>query len=147
MRALITTGTVAPFLEWVAQRNVPLLLGLSDFYRVSKSPTVHSQTLETAINKYVEEKAGWLRNLFDALVADFADTAELIDDPNISYGNHTFNHYVMASLSKAEQEQEIVDNELFLNGLGVRRSRAFALRSVGLPTTTRILSRCASRLV
>ena len=127
VRALITTDTIVPFLEWVEQRNVPLLLGKSDFYRVSKSPTVHSPTLETAINEYVEEKAGWLRDLFDALVAEFADTAELIDDPNISYGNHTFNHYVMASLSAAEQEREIVDNELFLNGLGVRRSRVFAL--------------------
>ena len=127
VRALITTDTIVPFLEWVEQRNVPLLLGKSDFYRVSKSPTVHSPTLETAINEYVEEKAGWLRDIFDALVAEFADTAELIDDPNISYGNHTFNHYVMASLSAAEQEREIVDNELFLNGLGVRRSRVFAL--------------------
>lgn len=74
----------------------------SDFYGVSKSPTAHSLTLETAINEHDEENAGWLRDLFDALVAEFADTAELIDDRNISYGNRTFNHYVMASPSTAE---------------------------------------------
>ena len=38
VQALITTDTVVPFLEWVAQRNVPLLLGNSDFYG---SPKVH----------------------------------------------------------------------------------------------------------
>ena len=45
----------------------------------------------------------------------------------VSYGNHTYNHYVLSSLTYEEQFQEINSNHELLKKLNIQKSNVFSL--------------------
>lgn len=68
------------------------------------------------------EQDGAVSRLFTA-----GHPADLPDHPLVSYGNHTWNHYVLSSLTPEEQEREIMATEELLDRMGKRRSRVLAV--------------------
>lgn len=56
-----------------------------------------------------------------------ARAAELPDDPLVTYGNHSRSHYVLSTLGREEQREEIVGMQEELAGLGLRLSRVFSI--------------------
>ncbi len=72
------------------------------FYRYSKHPKNNSAVVDQALDKF-------LRNHKIDIYGDYPylQQTELVNHPLISYGNHSFNHYVLASLSAEQQEFEI----------------------------------------
>ena len=51
----------------------------------------------------------------------------LIKNKLITYGNHTYNHYVLSSLSYDEQKEEIQKNKKLLDSLNLNLSKVFAI--------------------
>ncbi len=72
------------------------------FYRYSKHPDNNSASLDQALN-------GFLKNHPIDLYGDYPyiQIEDLISHPLISYGNHSQNHYVLASLTNQQQVAEI----------------------------------------
>jgi peptidoglycan/xylan/chitin deacetylase (PgdA/CDA1 family) len=76
----------------------------------SKDPANHSAIVEEELDRYLASKgiamhsAGYL----------FDDTRYLVAHPLVWYGNHSHNHYVLSSLSRAEQDIEIGSTQRFL---------------------------------
>ena len=124
VRFLINTGRVDDFLssfEKIAPAATDSLRG--NFYKKSKHPSVNSSRVDVAMNRYFEEQGISLRQ-----AAHCIDREEkLVHSPLISYGNHTFHHYVLSSLSPRQQREEIERNQRMLVTLGVKRSAVFSI--------------------
>lgn len=73
------------------------------FYRRSKQPTVNSAAVDVALEQFFADHSIELEE--PAAVID--DVSWIRPAPGLSYGNHSHSHYVLASLSAREQQQEI----------------------------------------
>ena len=56
----------------------------------------------------------------------------LIKDTLVSYGNHTSNHYLLSSLNKQEQYEEIFKCKDYLNKQNVNKSEVFSIPFGGM---------------
>ena len=56
----------------------------------------------------------------------------LINNEYVSYGNHTYNHYVLSSLTEQEQYYEINHNMKLLKKLNINLSKVFAFPFGGM---------------
>ena len=95
-----------------------------DFYTYLKHPSNNSQTAEAELDAFLQAKnitpdqCGYL----------FDSPSYFARHPLIWYGNHTHNHYVMSSLSYAEQLEEISTVADYLKSQpGIQVSRIFSL--------------------
>ena len=82
------------------------------FYRYSKHPLNNSAELDQALDKFLIDKEIDIYPEYPYL-----QKHELLDHPLISYGNHSFNHYVLSSLSPEQQCHEIEAAKAALNQL------------------------------
>ncbi|WP_420349327.1 polysaccharide deacetylase family protein [Pelagibius sp.] len=125
IRCLINHGLVKDFIAFREHYN-----GLSDsvqasgFYRSSKAPGVNSRRLDEELDAFVESRKGSLT--FDALSHHIARPSDLIAEEGVTYGNHGYSHYVMSSLDRAEQKEEIERNQALLASLNLPLTRTFA---------------------
>ena len=51
----------------------------------------------------------------------------IVKNPLVSFGNHTFHHYILSSLDCAKQESEIKLNHDFLTSLDINLSKIFSI--------------------
>ena len=72
------------------------------FYRYSKHPLNNSADLDRALDQFLE---GQVIDIYDHY--PYLSALDLIDNPLVSYGNHSQNHYVLASLNDQQQMHEI----------------------------------------
>ena len=99
------------------------------FYTVSKSPIFNSMKVEKSIDKFlIKENI----KLNDNQKLCFDSNDYFIKDNLVSYGNHTANHYMLSSLSKHEQYNEIIQCKNFLDKLDVNKSEVFSMPFGGL---------------
>jgi len=90
------------------------------FYRDSKSSKFNSKKLDFYLNEFFSNENIKLdSNLL-------SDPKKLINSEYVNYGNHTFNHYVLSTLSYEEQYEEIKKTKDFLNSLDLNLSNVFA---------------------
>ncbi|MDC0521698.1 polysaccharide deacetylase family protein [Candidatus Pelagibacter sp.] len=97
---------------------------LDIFYSISKNPKFNSIEVEKEIDKF------FLKKNLDTNFGDsncFDDKKYLINHPLISYGNHSANHYVMSSLNKDQQLNEILECKNFLDEFHVNKSNVFCI--------------------
>tara|TARA_Y100000590_G_C15699159_1_gene1006195 strand:- start:996 stop:1778 length:783 start_codon:yes stop_codon:yes gene_type:complete len=93
------------------------------FYQQSKSEKVNSIKLDRSLDKFFIDN-----NLVHELNASIiTDKNLLIKNKLITYGNHTYNHYVLSSLSYDEQKEEIQKNKKLLDSLNLNLSKVFAI--------------------
>ena len=95
-----------------------------NFYSVSKNPIYNSIKVEKSIDKFLIKENIKLNNNQKQC---FDNTEYLIKDNLIKYGNHTANHYMLSSLSKKEQYNEIIKCKTFIDSLDVNKSEVFSL--------------------
>ena len=102
----------------------------SDFYKSSKSPTVDSSLISRMIDGYLVAHAIQI----DQLTNDLYLTPEAIQKQYdyLRFGNHTFNHYLLSSLSREEQRKDIEQGHQFLANLGVETSSVFSIPFGGM---------------
>jgi len=93
-----------------------------NFLEYLKNPVNHSGVAEAEIDAFLDSRGISLdgcRHLIDR--EDF-----LIDHRLVWFGNHSYNHYVLSSLSRAEQFQEIQTVKTALANRNLKVSSVFA---------------------
>ena len=91
-----------------------------NFFKDSKSYKFNSFKLDKYLDEFfINENIEIETNLL-------SDSNKLIDSDYIYYGNHTFNHYVLSTLSYQKQYEEIHKNQIYLNSLKLNTTKVFA---------------------
>ena len=91
-----------------------------DFYLRTKSKDLNSKKLEEKIDSFFS-------TYYPSIILPNFANSSLFEHPLINYGNHTFNHYILSSLDKSEQEFEIKTNQDFFFKKQVSESKIFAI--------------------
>lgn len=97
---------------------------IDNFYHITKNPKFNSIQVEKEIDQFLYKKN---INLNNELKLCFDDKKYLIKDDLIFYGNHTANHYMLSSLSRQEQYNEINDCKNFIDKLNVNTTKIFGV--------------------
>jgi len=92
-----------------------------NFYKITKNSILNSQTLDNLLDEYLEKNRISLDNFC------VNNTKYITNNPLVSYGNHSYNHYLLSSLDKEQQEIEIKKNHELLERLGVKLSKVFSI--------------------
>ena len=93
------------------------------FYRYTKDPRNNSRVVESALDDFLTE----IELPTDLQRIYTPASAGLLAHP-LSYGSHSLNHYVMASLNEAEQWREIDENRRFLNNFSkIQKTSIFSV--------------------
>ena len=121
IRFLINNSLVEDFLEKNISLSRAYNLTAQNFYKISKSSEVNSRVVDTLLDSYLEESGISLESFC-------VNSIKYIrDNPLVLYGNHTYSHYVLSSLSREQQEEEIAKNHKLLEDCGVRLSKVFSI--------------------
>jgi peptidoglycan/xylan/chitin deacetylase (PgdA/CDA1 family) len=126
VRYIINNGLIPAFVAYL--RSVcgnDYGLTSHNFYRHSKSPNVNSRHFDRYMSEFLEKTN--ISETSRRLGFLISKPEQLLNDSLVTYGNHTYSHYVLSSLSVDEQTEEIAANEDLLNSLNVRRSRVFSI--------------------
>ncbi len=104
---------------------------INNFYYISKNPKFNSKQVEKEIDDFISNE-----NLKVSSSHNFCFDSEkyLINHPLVTYGNHSANHYVLSSLNKEEQYQDILECKNFLGRFDINRSNIFCLPFGGVNT-------------
>jgi len=102
---------------------------IKNFYSISKNPKFNSIQVEKDLDKFLEESS---IKIDDKYKFCFNNKSYLIKDDLITYGNHTANHYLLSSLSKEEQYQEILKCKNFIDNMDVNKSEVFSIPFGGI---------------
>jgi peptidoglycan/xylan/chitin deacetylase (PgdA/CDA1 family) len=93
------------------------------FYRYTKSVKNDSRVVAKQLTEFLAAQP-------DAILSQYCidNIAELPNHPLVSYGNHSHNHYVLASMDEAAQRSEIAATKHFLEKLpAISRSGLFSI--------------------
>ena len=96
------------------------------FYRQSKSFKFNSKKLDNYLDQFLNLQG------FDIKTNLISNENILINNEYVSYGNHTYNHYVLSSLTEEEQYYEINNNINLLKKLDINLSKVFAFPFGGI---------------
>lgn len=97
---------------------------LDKFYSISKSPIYNSIEVENEIDKFLSRENIKINNGYEFC---FDSNDYLIKHPLISYGNHTANHYVLSSLTKEQQYDEIIECKNYIDKMNINKSKVFSI--------------------
>lgn len=136
---VVNHGLAEDFLASTHARAV----GLDDippehFYNLSRKPDRSSKAVDRALNDYLIE----IGRLDEVGRHTVHDVDQLTDHGLVTYGCHTYRHYVPSSLSTEEQEEELGENRRLFDELDLHRSNIFSIPFGGLDAvdaTTRSL--------
>lgn len=123
IRYIINSDLVEDFLKFDEKFFKEKKIIKSNFYTQTKSFECNSKEIDSVLDKYFQ----WKKIFPERMRFTLKDASKLKNHPLISYGNHTYNHYVMSSLSKEEQEIEIIENEKLINQLNIKNSKVFSI--------------------
>lgn len=127
IRFLIASHLCDQFIEFTKCSNYSYLfhnMNQQNFYSFTKSYKLSSKIVSNLIDSFLLESSIDLPNFSEI----YLSKQDLIYDSNfVKYGNHSYNHYVLSSLSKDEQLEEISKNHTFLNELNVAKSDVFSI--------------------
>lgn len=131
VRFIIERGLSRDFVQFFGRQNRVALDGLGpELFHATKDSSINSAELDEAMDLFLHERG--LSEELGSLHDLNCSADRLIDHPLVTYGNHTCNHYVLSSLSPAQQEEEIAGMEAVLDRLDLPRSRVFCLPFGGL---------------
>ncbi|MTH96811.1 polysaccharide deacetylase family protein [Roseibium sp. RKSG952] len=124
VRLLTRGGMVPDFVDWAQPYCDENRITAENFYKRSKAPSVNSREFDRFLDAFAESEAGgWQSG--DRQCVD--DPEQLIDHPLLTYGNHTYSHYVLSSLSDEEKAAELKQNAELIESLDLKRSQVFSL--------------------
>lgn len=104
-------------------KNSKLKFQNGRFYRFSKSPKNNSLMVDKELDRHLNGHTPDVYTDYPYLNLDDL----ILDHPLLSYGNHTYNHYVLSSLSNTEQRHEILKGQRALQPLTDQKvSRCFS---------------------
>tara|TARA_Y100001935_G_C17306066_1_gene512382 strand:- start:373 stop:1296 length:924 start_codon:yes stop_codon:yes gene_type:complete len=122
IRFIINQHLIDDFLNYYKNEKKIRLLTKHNFYKHTKSPMINSKFIDDLCSNFLKERHGKLKlNNYC-----FRSQNKLIDDSLVSYGNHSYSHYVLSSLSANEQEIEISKNHKILENCS-NKSKIFSI--------------------
>jgi len=122
IRFIINQNLIEDFLKYFNNERKISSLTRHNFYKQTKSPMINSKFIDSLCDKFLKDKHRKLKLTNYC----FSSQNQLIDDSLVSYGNHSYNHYVLSSLSIAEQEIEISKNHKILEACS-NKSKIFSI--------------------
>ena len=122
IRYLINNNLVEDFIKYHGRKSIIKLLNRQNFYKKTKSPEINSRLVDGLCDKYFLNKYGEIH--IDNYCIKSIES--LITDPLVSYGNHSYHHYVLSSLTKDAQEEEIKKNHSLLKNIS-NKSKIFSI--------------------
>jgi len=141
IRILFEAGLVQEFIDWADSFCRACDLNAGNFYKQSKNPKVNSAQLDRLLSTFLEGRPEAVTGDWNLCVDE---ACQLVDHPLLTLGNHTENHYVLASLSRSEQVREIRRNAQLLRSLNKKTTRVFSVPFGGIdslvPDTCAILA-------
>ena len=121
IRFLINSRLVDDFLKSNHYYLKSYSMTSQNFYKITKQSSVNSQILDNLLDNYLERRGVSLDNFC-------INSREYIKkSPLVMYGNHTYNHYLLSSLNREQQELEIGKNHQLLKTLDVKLSKVFSI--------------------
>jgi peptidoglycan/xylan/chitin deacetylase (PgdA/CDA1 family) len=123
IRFLINNSLVNDFLKSHPSFCYSNNITSQNFYKITKSPIVNSKIIDSLLDEYLEKN----QVSIDNIVFCVSDIKSIKKHPLISYGNHTYNHYVMSSINGHQQETEIKRNHELLTKCDVKLSKIFSV--------------------
>ncbi len=121
VRAIIGAGLER---ECAASLKRTRILSGRSFYRYTKHPSNDSRIVDEELDLFLQQKG-------IALAPEphtFDEPRYFLQHPLVSYGNHSHHHYVLSSLPRDAQYQEIVRTRLFLQSLqNIQISNVFSI--------------------
>ena len=112
--------------KYFYSKNVSFNWDYETFYRESKSFKFNSKELDNYLDQFLSDYS------YDITTNLVSEKENLIKNDYVTYGNHTYNHYVLSSLTEEEQYYEIFNNIQLLSDLDVNLSNVFAFPFGGL---------------
>ena len=110
-------------LEETFLENASLSFREGTFYRYSKSCLNNSQYIDNILNSLIGNNTPDVYGTYPYITVNDL----ILDNPSISYGNHTLNHYVLSSLDESQQYHQIIESENILQqAVGPKVSRCFS---------------------
>ncbi len=105
-------------------------MSIKTFYKDTKNPSVNSKDFDEDIDIFFNN-FDFNYNLNNFLINITNLKCFLNANPTsheyLSFGNHTYSHYVLSSLNFQQQEQEILKNHHILSKLPLRISKIFSI--------------------
>lgn len=109
--------------DWEREPRRTRPVETKSFYSYTKDPANNSSVVDAELDAFLAERGETVSS--DGL---WLSVDDLASQPGISWGNHGHHHYVMASLPRELQAEEIDRTEDLLDGIaGLERSRVFSL--------------------
>lgn len=94
-----------------------------EFYKKTKTNKINSKTLDKILDNFLLKK-----KIDQKEICYCYNSYKFFDkDPLITYGNHTYNHYVLSSLSEDEIEEEVIKNHNLLLELNLKTSKILSI--------------------
>ena len=121
IRFLINNSLVDDFLNFNSSFCHSNGITSQNFYKISKSSNINSRTIDTLLDEYLEKNRISIDNFC------LNEIKSIRKHPLVSYGNHTYSHYVLSSLDKNQQEIEIQKNHELLKKCDVKLSKIFSI--------------------
>ncbi len=121
VRYLIENKLVAKYVNF---SNLFEKKHIHKFYLISKDQKFNSIEVEKDIDLFFSKESIILTNS-DKLCFD--SKRYFIKNNLVTYGNHTANHYMLSSLNKQEQYDEILKCKDFIDELDVNKSEVFSI--------------------
>jgi peptidoglycan/xylan/chitin deacetylase (PgdA/CDA1 family) len=122
IRYLLNLGLTESFVEENRLLCQEQQITAQAFYRSTKNASVNGVEIDRRLSDFLAARGVDVSDVMYGV----ANIGKLIAHPLISYGNHSFNHYVLSSLSDEQQEEEIRSNQELLLGCGRHVSKIFA---------------------
>ena len=123
IRFLINNKMIDDFLQFHSAFCSKNNITATNFYRATKKPSVNSMVMSDMIDDYLESNEITL----DDLSYCVTDKNAIVKNSLVSYGNHTYSHYVLSSLNQDQQEAEIKRNDDLLSQCDVKLSKVFSV--------------------
>jgi len=96
---------------------------VENFYLKSKQPQYNSATVEEALTAFIEQKGLGEK---ERIYMNTEELKTLNAERFINLGNHSRHHYLLSSLTKEQQHEEIVGGHVDLQKAGLNVSNTFA---------------------
>ena len=123
VRYILNTSLVTEFVEANVEFCNRFGLHEGNFYRRTKHCELNSRDVEGLLDEFLDAKG--IRP--DLIPHCIDDPCALIRDNLVSYGSHSYSHYVMSSLTSEQQRDEIVRNINFFNTYNLKQSKIFSI--------------------
>lgn len=123
IRYIINKSLIKDFLDKNIQFCKRHKINFDNFYSRTKHKSVNSIEIDTLLDQYFETNNVNLKSLSYCL----NDRKMLSTDQLFTYGSHSYNHYVMSSLTEDQQYNEILKNKYLLDNLNINQSNIFSI--------------------